>query len=182
MQTHCAEGRQHWPSAVCSSNSYIYYHQMRGTEKQKLFLLVAQAPLCSAQRHLQQAGRHSAACLAPTCPPGSHRSHISFLPSSPKKINSFPEAIDLCCVSAKASLSTLPDLQMRQASPRSWKKSRAKHHYWPSHHGEAEIVPLVFGRLLVLKRERERDGCVNTIHAPLPTSSPPIPRESNGGW
>lgn len=128
-----------------------------------MFLLVAQAPFALPGGTFSDAGWHSAACLAPTYPSGAHRSHISFLPGSQKKISSFLEAGVMTCVSAKASLSTLPDLQMREASPRSQKKSRAKHHYWPEHHGEAEIVPLVFGRLLVLGREREIDVCTPTL-------------------
>lgn len=44
---------------------------------------------------------------------------ISFLLASPKKISSFPEAGVMTCVSAKASLSTFPDLQMREAKGQS---------------------------------------------------------------
>lgn len=76
-------------------------------------------PLCSAQRQLCNVGGHSAACLDPAYRPGAHRSHTSFLPGSPKKINSFPEAGVMTSVSAKTSLSTFPDVQMREASRRS---------------------------------------------------------------
>lgn len=72
----------------------------------------------------------------------------------------------MTCVSAKASLSTFPDWQRGKQAPGAEKKTRAKHHYWPEHHAKAEIATLVFGRLLVLDRERE-------VCAP--------PRESNGG-
>lgn len=83
-------------------------------------------PFALPRGTFSDAGGHSAACLAPTYPPGAHRSHISFLLGSPKKINSFPEAGVMTCVSAKASFPTFPDLQMREASFTSWKNVKSK--------------------------------------------------------
>lgn len=76
-------------------------------------------PFALPRGTFSDAGGYSAACVAPTYPPGAHRSHISFLLASPKKISSFPEAGVMTCVSAKASLSTFPDLQMREAKGQS---------------------------------------------------------------
>lgn len=127
-------------------------------------------PLALPRGTFSNASGHSAACLAPTYSPGARRSHSSVLPGSPEKINSFPEAGVMACVSAKASLSTFPDLQMGEASRRSW-KSQEQSITIGQNIMEKQKLSLwcLVGCLFRGKRERKR-----FVH------TPPAPRSTPG--